>query len=114
MNKNNQPAAPVVKLVTPMIRTGGDITEITITSVLKQAGSLRGLKVYDVLTSSYDSLVILLPRVTSPALTSDEIARMDTWDFCQLANAVVDFLQPNLEPSETDTDAVLSTAPLTK
>lgn len=114
MNKNNQPAAPVVKLVTPMIRTGGDITEITITSVLKQAGSLRGLKVYDVLTSSYDSLVILLPRVTSPALTADEIAHMDTWDFCQLANAVVDFLQPNSEQSQMDTDAALSVVPLTK
>lgn len=92
-----------VQLNTPITRGKTKITEVTITPVLKQAGSLRGLKVYDVLTSNYDALAILLPRVTAPALTADEIARMDTWDFCQLANAVVDFLQPPSEQSETDT-----------
>lgn len=81
----------VVTLNAPIVRGETAISEITITPVLKQAGSLRGLKVYDVLTSNYDALVVLLPRVTAPALTADEIARMDTWDFCQLANAVVDF-----------------------
>ena len=96
------PKLPSVTLIKPIKRSGGDITSVTITEVLHQAGSLRGLKVYDVLTSGYDALAILLPRVTSPALTSDEVARMHTWDLCQLANAVVDFLQPNSEPTITD------------
>ncbi|GAB2928101.1 phage tail assembly protein [Hafnia psychrotolerans] len=100
-----------VQLNTPIVRGKTEITEITITPVLKQAGSLRGLKVYDVLTSNYDALVVLLPRVTAPALTADEIARMDTWDFCQLANAVVDFLQPPSDQSGTDTGSESSNAP---
>lgn len=100
-----------VQLTTPIVRGKTEITEITITPVLKQAGSLRGLKVYDVLTSNYDALIVLLPRVTAPALTADEIARMDTWDFCQLANAVVDFLQPPSDQSETDTGNASSNAP---
>lgn len=100
-----------VPLTAPIVRGKSSITEVAITPVLKQAGSLRGLKAYDVLTSNYDALAILLPRVTAPALTADEIARMDTWDFCQLANAVVDFLQPSSEPSETDTGSASSGAP---
>ena len=101
----------VVTLNAPIVRGKTAINEITITPVLKQAGSLRGLKVYDVLTSNYDALVVLLPRVTAPALTAEEIARMDTWDFCQLANAVVDFLQPPSDQSETDTGNASSGAP---
>ena len=59
----------------------------------------------------HTALVILLPRVTAPALTADEIARMDTWDFCQLANAVVDFLQPSSDLTATDTGNESSDAP---
>ena len=47
----------VVTLNAPIVRGKTAISEITITPVLKQAGSLRGLKVYDVLTSNYDALV---------------------------------------------------------
>ena len=100
-----------VILTAPITRGKTKITEVAITSVLKQAGSLRGLKAYDVLTSNYDALVILLPRVTAPALTADEIDRMDTWDFCQLANAVVDFLQPSSDLTATDTGNESSDAP---
>ncbi|WP_140918802.1 phage tail assembly protein [Limnobaculum xujianqingii] len=112
MNKLN--TQHTVTLVRPIPRKGGDIKEVALTAVLRQAGSLRGLKVYDVLTSSYDALLVLLPRVTSPALTEDEIARMDTWDFCQLSNAVADFLQPNSEQNETEPETALSNAPLTE
>ncbi|WP_127960143.1 phage tail assembly protein [Serratia microhaemolytica] len=107
MSKTNEYS---VKLNTPIKRGKSKITDVVITPVLKQAGSLRGLKAYDVLTSNYDALLILLPRVTAPALTAEEITRMDTWDFCQLANAVVDFLQPSSEQSVTDTDSESSAA----
>lgn len=100
-----------IALNKPVIRDKTTISVITITPVLRQAGSLRGLKVYDVLTANYDALAVLLPRVTAPALTADEIARMDTWDFCQIANAVIDFLQPSSDQSGTDTGSALSDAP---
>ncbi|MBA0180322.1 MULTISPECIES: phage tail assembly protein [Pectobacterium] len=91
----------VVILQNPIARKGGDVKEVAITGALKQAGSLRGLKVYDVMTSDVDTLLTLLPRVTSPALTKEELTAMDTWDFCQLSNAVATFLQPSSPASET-------------
>ncbi|AYH25837.1 MULTISPECIES: phage tail assembly protein [Pectobacterium] len=91
----------VVILQNPITRKGSDVKEVTITGALKQAGSLRGLKVYDVMTSDVDSLLTLLPRVTSPALTKEELMAMDTWDFCQLSNAVATFLQPSSLANET-------------
>ncbi|WOA54380.1 phage tail assembly protein [Dickeya solani] len=94
-----------ITLQTPLTRSGGDVTTVTITDALKQAGSLRGLKVYDVMTSDVDALMTLIPRVTSPALTQDELRRMDVWDFCQFANAVATFLQPNSAPNEPETVA---------
>ena len=107
-------AKHTVTLNVPIQRGKTKITEVTITPVLRQAGSLRGLKIYDVLTASYDALEVLLPRVTSPALTSDEIARMDTWDLVTLSNAVADFLQPSSEPNKTDQETDLSGAPVTE
>ncbi|SLM62813.1 MULTISPECIES: phage tail assembly protein [Dickeya] len=95
-----------ITLQTPLTRSGGDVTAVTITDALKQAGSLRGLKVYDVMTSDVDALMTLLPRVTSPALSPDELRRMDVWDFCQLANSVATFLQPSAEQkTEPETTA---------
>lgn len=103
-----------VTLIKPIVRGGKEISEIAITGTLRQAGCLRGLKVYDVLTADFDSLVKLLPRVTQPALIADEITRMDTWDICQFANVVADFLQPPSAPNETATDKASLDAPVTE
>lgn len=102
---------PIV-LQTPIIR--GDIThsQITITETMRQAGSLRGLKLLDVMNSDVDSLIVLLPRVTSPALTSVEVATLDVWDFAQLALGIADFLQPSSATDKTVAD--LPVAPLSK
>ncbi|MDF7662409.1 phage tail assembly protein [Erwiniaceae bacterium L1_54_6] len=89
-----------VVLVKPVIRKNGDITEVTVTETMQQTGSLRGLKLYDVMTSDVDSLIKLLPRVTSPALTEAEVSLLDVRDFAELAKEVADFLAPS---SETDT-----------
>ncbi|HDM8444531.1 TPA: GpE family phage tail protein, partial [Yersinia enterocolitica] len=42
--------------------------------------------------------------VTSPALTEIELVTMDTWDFSQLAQEVVTFLQPASEGDSTTTE----------
>ncbi|WP_315708999.1 phage tail assembly protein [Brenneria uluponensis] len=94
----------LIVLQTPIQRAGGDVAEVTITDTLRHAGSLRGLKVYDVMTSDVDALMTLLPRVTQPALLKEELAKMDIWDFCQLTNAVATFLQPSLAANEAETD----------
>lgn len=113
MSQSTEKVRGVVTLVTPIKRGETKINTITITPVIRQAGSLRGLKVYDVLTSDYNAMEKLLPRVTSPALTEHELATMETWDFCQLSNEAVDFLQPTSAASAS-TAMTSSTAPLTE
>ncbi|CNI23568.1 putative phage tail protein [Yersinia frederiksenii] len=97
-----------VVLQTPIKRGKTVIKEVSLTGAMKQAGSLRGLKLFSVMTSDVDSLIKLLPRVTSPALTEIELITMDTWDFAQLSQEVAAFLQPSLEGEQTpaETSAV--------
>ncbi|CQH33363.1 MULTISPECIES: phage tail assembly protein [Yersinia] len=93
-----------VVLQTPIKRGKTVIKEVSLTGAMKQAGSLRGLKLFSVMTSDVDSLIKLLPRVTSPALTEIELITMDTWDFAQLSQEVAVFLQPSLEGEQTPTE----------
>ncbi|MBX9488087.1 phage tail assembly protein [Yersinia enterocolitica] len=93
-----------IVLQTPIKRGKSVIKEVSLTGALKQAGSLRGLKLYSIMTSDVDSLIKLLPRVTSPALTEVEIISMDTWDFAQLSQEVATFLQPASEGELTPTE----------
>lgn len=93
-----------VVLQTPIKRGKSVIKEVSLTGALKQAGSLRGLKLYSIMTSDVDSLIKLLPRVTSPALTELEISLMDTQDFAQLSQEVATFLQPASEGELTPTE----------
>lgn len=94
-----------VVLQTPIKRGKTVINEVSLTGALKQAGSLRGLKMYDIITTDVNAMIKLLPRVTSPALTEIELVTMDTWDFSQLAQEVVTFLQPASEGGSTTTEA---------
>ncbi|WP_337263322.1 MULTISPECIES: phage tail assembly protein [unclassified Serratia (in: enterobacteria)] len=89
-----------ITLQTPIKRGETLIASVIITDTMKQAGSLRGLKLIDVMNSDVDSLITLLPRVTEPALTPVEVAGMDTWDFAQMALGVSAFLQPSSPESK--------------
>ncbi|WP_341532823.1 hypothetical protein [Sodalis glossinidius] len=52
----------IIPLSVAIKRTSGEeITEVTITDTLKQVGALRGLKLYDVMTSDVNALITLLP-----------------------------------------------------
>lgn len=84
-----------VALVKPVIRKSSEIKEVTVTEAMQQTGSLRGLKLYDVMTSDVDSLIKLLPRVTSPALTEVEVSQLDVRDFAELSKEIADFLAPS-------------------
>lgn len=86
-----------VTLASPIMRDKNRITEVTITDEIKQAGSLRGLKLVSVLNMDVDSITTLLTRVTSPRLKLTEINAMDTRDFVSIAEVLVPFLTP-VEP----------------
>lgn len=81
-----------VTLNTPVTRGSQKIATITITDTIKQAGSLRGLRLVDVLNFDYDAVSTLLTRVASPSLTAADIASLDTADFVALCEAITPFL----------------------
>ena len=96
-----------VTLTRPITRDGNEIKTITITDEVKQAGTLRGLRLVNVMNMDVDSISTLLTRCTSPRLRRKEISEMETSDFVELCEALTPFLAPK-EPgtkSETETES---------
>ena len=71
--------------------THGNVT-ITEVEVRKPtAGELRGMKLFLLLQMDVAALIMLLPRITAPALSADDVAGLDPADFMSMANEVVSF-----------------------
>ncbi len=81
-----------VTLSQPIKRGDQEIKSVAITDTIKQAGSLRGLRLVDVLNFDYDAVSTLLTRVTTPQLTSADISSMATGDFTALCEEITPFL----------------------
>ncbi len=92
----------IVKFNSPVtLKNGSVITEVTITDSMRQAGTLRGLKMWDVATGDVNSMITLLPRVTQPRLSEQELSSMPVDCFSQLVNEVANFLAPSAPDDET-------------
>ena len=81
-----------VILSKPVKRGDQEIITITITDTIKQAGSLRGLRLVDVLNFDFDAVSTLLTRVTTPSLTTSDVGTMATGDFTALCEEITPFL----------------------
>ena len=79
-----------VKLQTSFKRGDKEITEILVRK--PNAGELRGIKIVQLLEADADALFILLPRITSPTLTQQEINNLDPADFMDMGLCVANFL----------------------
>lgn len=88
MSKEN-----VVTLEKPVKRGEQLFTEITL--VKPNAGTLRGVSLAAVANSEVDALIKVLPRMTVPMLTEQEVAAMELPDLVALAGQVVGFLSPS-------------------
>lgn len=88
MNKEN-----VVTLDTPIKRGDQIIDQVTL--VKPTAGTLRGVSLAAVANSEVDALIKVLPRMTSPMLTEQELAALELPDLVALAGKVVGFLSPS-------------------
>ncbi len=84
--------AKSVTLDTPIVR--GSTTIETLTIRKPSAGELRGVKLQALMESDVNSIITLLPRITSPALTTREVNSMDASDLLALGNEVIIFLLP--------------------
>jgi len=66
--------------------SGKPITELEI--MKPTAGALRGLQLAMLQAQDVNQLAKLLPRITRPALTSDQVWELDPADLAAIANRV--------------------------
>jgi hypothetical protein len=87
-----KPANITVELDFPFKR--GDETIAKVSVRRPRAGELRGLNIADLVQMNVTATTTLLPRITSPKLTPQEVADLDPADFTQFGMEVMDFLLP--------------------
>lgn len=83
-----------IPLDTPIKRGDEEIKEITL---FKPAGTgwMRGAKLMDLMQMDAAALTVVLPRITTPPLTAQDItAKLDPADLFQLGAEVATFLLP--------------------
>ncbi|EMW6688371.1 hypothetical protein L400_01018 [Enterobacter hormaechei] len=83
----------VVTLEKSIKRGDTDIHEVTI--LKPTAGTLRGVGLAAVANSDVDALIKVLPRMTMPSLTEQEVAALELPDLLSFAGEVVGFLSPS-------------------
>lgn len=72
----------------------GEQTIDTITLRKPAAGELRGVALTDLLQLDVAALQKVLPRISMPTITEQDVARMDPADLVQMGTAVAGFLLP--------------------
>lgn len=82
-----------VTLETPIPRGSGAIDVVTLRKPL--AGALRGINLAELLALRAESVMLLLPRISTPTLTREDVAGMDPVDLVACASEVVNFLVPS-------------------
>ncbi|MDH0099947.1 phage tail assembly protein [Stutzerimonas stutzeri] len=88
MSKTSEP----IVLEQPIQR--GEKTTITEITLRKPAaGELRGLKLADLINGDVNATIRLVPRISQPTLTEQEVAALDVADLLGCADAIAGFLQ---------------------
>lgn len=88
--KPNTPAAPSsITLETPIQRGEQSITEVSLRK--PAAGELRGVALADLLRLDVSALITVLPRVTTPTLTPQDVQQMDLVDLTAIGTEVLGF-----------------------
>lgn len=81
-----------VFLDTPIKRGDTKITKIDLRK--PDSGALRGTTLNALMNFDVDALFKVLPRISTPALTEQELHRMDPADLIQLGSEFAVFLAP--------------------
>jgi len=82
----------VVMLDEPIKRGDQLIEQIEI--IKPNAGHLRGIGLASLANADVDTLTVVLPRITLPALTTQDCKALSLPDLIALAGKVVGFLSP--------------------
>ena len=86
------PNEEVVPLEEPIKSGGQTITHITIRNPNVKA--LSGVSLQAIYQHDVNALIKVLPRVTTPALTAQQVLELDPVDFANLGGHLVTFLYP--------------------
>ena len=86
------PNQETVQLEQPIQFGGNTITEITIRKPNVKA--LSGVSLQAIYQHDVNALIKVLPRVTTPALTAQQVLDLDPVDFANLGGYLVTFLYP--------------------
>jgi hypothetical protein len=81
-----------INLDTPIKRGETEITALTLRK--PNAGALRGVGLRGLLEMEVDAISKVLPRISEPALTDADVARMDPADLLQAGAVIAGFLLP--------------------
>ena len=79
-----------IQLDTPIMRGKTEITEIVLRK--PQSGALRGTRLQAIMDMDVNAMMTVIPRISRPALTAQEIAEMDPADLTAMSVEVVTFL----------------------
>lgn len=93
---------PIIKPITleePIKRGDKEITEIQIRK--PKVGELRGVSLSQLMQMDVSELTKIMPRITQPTLTAEEIQNMDPADLIQVAIEVAYFLAPKALKTES-------------
>lgn len=95
-NKNH-----TIILDEPIKRGDKELTEITLRK--PNAGELRGISLLDLAQMDVSALEKLLPRISQPSLTKDEVAKLSVADLMQLGVEAANFLLTKQQQAESPT-----------
>ncbi|OOW91509.1 phage tail protein [Xanthomonas campestris pv. vitistrifoliae] len=87
--------SPAVPLDQPITRGEQTITDLKVRK--PGAGELRGLKLAELLQMDVTALATLLPRITSPTLTTADVNAMDPADLLAVGQEVALFFLPKAQ-----------------
>ena len=88
MEQLNEP----IPLDKPITRGDQKITSLTLRK--PGSGELRGVSLIDLMRMDVTSLHTVLPRITTPTLTTADVSKLDPADLVKLGTEVTVFLLP--------------------
>lgn len=105
------PANPDIETVefdTAIVR--GDLTISQVNINKPKTGALRGLSLSDLLKLDVDTVIKLVPRVSTPPIAEHEVADLDPSDFLKISTAVVGFFGSTEQRQKARVEAQASKA----
>lgn len=79
----------------------GDVIITELTLHKPNTGHCRGLNLKDVLSFDINALATLLPRITSPAMSAQNVYELELMDTLKFAEEIGNFLAPSPDLSAT-------------